>query len=111
MCSVSRIARGKQFVQAYLCRPRATLNEVGLVLLKEMVFRSCHRKSLEQCVVWCGDVRCIMCSVMCGIVLCCLCWWMYVGVSAVVFRFFHQELDSFRITGRPTNKKTIFAFF
>ena len=37
-----RIARNKQFFQVYHCRSRATLNEVGLVLLKVMVLCLAH---------------------------------------------------------------------
>ena len=48
---ICRVARIKQIVEVFL-KPRATLNEVGLVLLRVMVSCLAHDSvSLEQCVV------------------------------------------------------------
>ena len=82
MFPVSRIARSKQFVQVYLCRPRATLSEVGLVLLHNGVAtRSRHRESLEHRVL----------EKVVRVMLRC--------VSAVRIQSFHMKLDILRIHG------------
>ena len=80
---VCRVARIKQIVWAYLCRPRATLNDVGPAESHGVLSRSCFRVSVEHCV-------------LCGVVW----WWMCVGVCAFVcLGMLCMKLTVFSITG------------
>ena len=89
---VCRVARIKQIVWAYLCRPRATLNDVGPAESHGVLSRSCFRVSVEHCV-------------LCGVVW----WWMCVGVCGFVcLGMLCKKLTVFSITGAADIQKTFF---
>ena len=70
VCGIDRI---KNIVQVYLCKPRATLSEVGLFLLKVVVLRFAHVKECRLFVekrVVCASLQCVVC----GGLLCCVVW-------------------------------------
>ena len=74
-----RIARIKQIVLIYLYRPRATWNEVGLCLLREML--KCVSITLKRVAgtlfvkrrtVVCPSLQCGVVVVLCCVMLCCV---------------------------------------